>query len=94
LESMFLGFLGWLFGTLLSIGTGYLISRGSINLLSQNPDWKTNLEQFNIQDFNPSFPPTLLVSTFFLALFFTVVSGLIPAIRASRQHIVEVLRSE
>jgi ABC-type antimicrobial peptide transport system permease subunit len=94
LESMILGFLGWLFGTLLAIGSGYVISRVSISLLNQNAEWKTNLEQFNISDFNPSFPPTLLLSTLGLSLFFTILSGLIPAIRASRQHIVEVLRSE
>jgi ABC-type lipoprotein release transport system permease subunit len=94
LESMVLGCIGWLFGTLLAVGSGLAISRASIWFLQQNSQWRENLLQFNITDFNPSFPPLLLASTFALSVFFTTISGLIPAIRASRQHIVEVLRAE
>ncbi len=94
LESGFLGLLGWVFGTLLAITSGYVISRLFVAIINSNSSWKDNLEQFNIVEFSPSFPPVLLLSTLGLALFFTILSGLLPAIRASRQHIVEVLRSE
>jgi ABC-type antimicrobial peptide transport system permease subunit len=94
LESGFLGLLGWIFGTLLAVLSGYGISKVFITLINSNSSWRDNLEQFNIKEFSPSFPPVLVLSTLGLALFFTILSGLLPAIRASRQHIVEVLRSE
>jgi ABC-type antimicrobial peptide transport system permease subunit len=94
LESMFLGVIGWLFGILLAIGTGKIISAVVITLINSNAEWKENLAQFNINEFTPAFPWQLLVITFGLAVFFTSISGLIPSIRAAKQNIVEVLRSE
>ncbi|MBC7471844.1 MAG: ABC transporter permease [candidate division SR1 bacterium] len=94
LESIFLGIVGWLFGILLALGTGKIISAVVISLINSNPEWKGNLATFNINEFTPVFPWQLLAITFGLAVFFTSISGLIPSIRASKQNIVEVLRSE
>jgi ABC-type antimicrobial peptide transport system permease subunit len=94
LESMFLGIVGWLLGILLALGTGKVISTVAIGLINSNPEWKENLAQFNINEFTPVFPWELLAITFGLAVFFTSVSGLFPSIRAAKQNIVEVLRSE
>jgi ABC-type antimicrobial peptide transport system permease subunit len=94
LESMFLGVMGWLLGILLALGSGKLISVVVINLINSNPSWKDNLAQFNISEFTPIFPWQLLAITFGLAVFFTSLSGLVPSIRAAKQNIVEVLRSE
>lgn len=94
LESVFLGIFGWLFGILLAFGTGRIISTLAINLINSNPEWKENLATFNISEFTPVFPWQLLAITFGLAVFFTSISGLIPSIRAAKQNIVEVLRSE
>ena len=93
-ESIFLGFVGWLLGTLLALGSGKIISAVVIGLINSNPTWKDNLSQFNINDFTPVFPWELLAITFGLSIFFTSLSGLIPSIRAAKQNIVEVLRSE
>jgi ABC-type antimicrobial peptide transport system permease subunit len=94
LESIFLGVVGWLFGILLALGTGNIISTIVIALINSNAEWKENLAQFNINEFTPAFPWQLLAITFGLAVFFTSISGLIPSVRAAKQNIVEVLRSE
>jgi ABC-type lipoprotein release transport system permease subunit len=93
-ESMFLGIVGWVFGVLLALGTGKAISAIAIGVLNSNADWKENLAQFNISEFTPVFPWQLLAITFGLAVFFTSLSGLVPSIRAAKQNIVDVLRSE
>jgi ABC-type antimicrobial peptide transport system permease subunit len=94
LESMLLGFIGWLFGTLVSILMGQVISFAFTRLVAGNQTWRDNLEALNITNFGPDFPWWLLLSTLGLALFFTILSGVFPAIRASRQNPVEVLRAE
>lgn len=93
-ESALLGLLGWLLGTLLALASGWLISVIFKALVDNNPDWRNNLQSLNIENFNPAFPWWLLLLTLILALFFTLLSGIIPAIRAARQNPVEVLRSE
>ena len=94
IESAMLGVIGWVFGTLLSIVMGLGISRLSTALIDGNKDWKTNLDVLNIQSFSPQFPWWLFASTFVIALVFTIMSGVFPAIKASRQNPVDVLRAE
>jgi ABC-type antimicrobial peptide transport system permease subunit len=93
-ESGIIGIIGWIIGTLLSLGVGQVISFGFNWYIENNPDFADDLEVFNITDFSPDFPWWLLLGTLVLALFFTVIAGVFPALRASRQNPVEVLRSE
>jgi putative ABC transport system permease protein len=53
-----------------------------------------NLESLNITEFSPSFPWWLIGGTLLLALIFTILSGVYPAIKAGKQNPVDVLRSE
>lgn len=94
LESASLGFIGWLLGTLLAVGMGGLISIIFRSLIENNQEWKNNLEGLNITDFAPVFPWWLLLGTLAISIVFTAISGLFPAIRASKQNPVDVLRSE
>jgi hypothetical protein len=94
IESTLLGILGWLMGTLLAGGMGLGIGLLSQYLIESNEQWRDNLQALNIEQFTPAFPWWILLGTFVLAVSFTAVSGLIPAIRASKQNPVEVLRSE
>jgi putative ABC transport system permease protein len=93
-ESSVLGLLGWLWGTLLALACGWGIASIFKLILANNQEWRDNLQNLNIENFNPAFPWYLLVGTLLLAVFFTTVSGLVPAIRAGKQNPVEVLRSE
>jgi len=94
LESGLLGVVGWTLGTLLSVGMGTLISTIFKVVVNSNAEWKRNLDTLSIDNFAPSFPWWLLLTTFALAMFFTVISGVFPALKASKQNPVEVLRSE
>jgi ABC-type antimicrobial peptide transport system permease subunit len=94
IESAMLGIIGWLLGTLISVGMGYGISAASIAIINSNKDWKANLDALNIQSFGPQFPWWLFVGTLLIALIFTIMSGVFPAIKASRQNPVDVLRAE
>ncbi len=94
LESASLGFIGWLIGTLASLGSGWLISLGFRLIIQSNSDWQKNLQNLNIDSFGPSFPWWLLAGTLAIALFFTILSGIFPAINASKQNPVDVLRTE
>ena len=94
IESGILGFFGWVLGTLLSVSMGLGISYLFKVLINSNKEWKSNLETFNIEGLTPFFPWQLLLATLVLALFFTILSGVFPALKASRQNPVEVLRSE
>lgn len=94
LESTSLGFIGWLLGTLLAVGVGSIISLVFRILIENDESWKSNLESLNITNFGPIFPWWLLLGTLAIAITFTAISGLFPAIRASKQNPVDVLRSE
>jgi ABC-type antimicrobial peptide transport system permease subunit len=94
LESILLGFIGWLLGTILALIFGSLISLGFNFFINSNKQWKDSLEALNISTIGPSYPWQLLLITLALAVFFTAISGLIPAWKASRQNPVESLRSE
>lgn len=94
LESSSLGFIGWLLGTLLAVGFGSLISLVFRVVINNNATWKSNLEGLNITEFGPIFPWWLLFGTLVLAITFTSISGLFPAIKASKENPVDVLRSE
>ena len=91
---MSLGFIGWSMGTILSLIVGGIVSLIFKFVFNSNADWKRNLEALNITEFSPSFPWWLLGGTLLLALVFTVLSGVYPAIKASKQNPVDVLRSE
>jgi ABC-type lipoprotein release transport system permease subunit len=94
LESSLLGVIGWLFGILLAVGMGNLISWIFIAVINSNTEWKNNLSSLNLTSFSPSFPWWLLLGTLGIALLFTILSGVFPAITASKQNPVDVLRSE
>jgi ABC-type antimicrobial peptide transport system permease subunit len=93
-EGVILGFLGWLLGTMLAFLMGIGISLVFKIVLDNNKELKENLLTLNITGFTPSFPWWLLLGTFVLAIFFTSLSGVFPALRASKQNPVDVLRSE
>ncbi len=94
LESALLGLLGWILGTGLAVAMGLILSAVSKAVINSNPEWKTNLETLNIQSFSPEFPWWLLLGTLFIALLFTILSGVFPAVKASKQNPVDVLRAE
>jgi ABC-type antimicrobial peptide transport system permease subunit len=93
-ESSIIGFVGWLFGYVLALLSGLLITTIFKIFLTNNPDWSRNLDQINIQTLSPSFPYWLLLGTLAIAVFFTTISGLFPSLKAARQNPVDVLRSE
>jgi len=93
-ESSFLGLFGWLVGTGLSYLSSILISQAFRIFVLQNENWKTNLQNFNITSFALLSPWWLLLSTLAVSLFFTLISGIYPAIKAARQNPIDVLRSE
>ncbi len=94
LESASLGIIGWVIGILISLGMGNIIGVVFTSLVNGNAEWKTNLDALGITSFGPSFPVWLVLGSLALALFFTILSGVFPAYKASRQNPVEVLRSE
>jgi ABC-type lipoprotein release transport system permease subunit len=94
LESAVIGVLGWLFGIILAFASGYALTSIFKILLTQNPKWAESLNNLNIDALHPIFPWYVLVATFVLALFFTILSGLFPAINAARKNPVDVLRTE
>jgi ABC-type antimicrobial peptide transport system permease subunit len=94
LESASLGIIGWTIGILISLGMGSIIGTVFTSLVNNNAEWKTNLDGLGITSFGPSFPAWLVLGSLGLALFFTILSGVFPSFKASRQNPVEVLRSE
>jgi ABC-type antimicrobial peptide transport system permease subunit len=94
LESSLLGFIGWILGIILAVAMGNLISFVFMAIINSNADWKSNLDSLNLTSFTPSFPWWLLLGTLGIALLFTILSGVFPAIKASKQNPVDVLRSE
>ncbi len=94
LESTWIGVLGWLIGTALALLSGLVINLIFTAVVNSNQEWRENLEALNITDFSPSFPWWLLLITFAIALFFTIIAGVIPSYRAGKQNPVDVLRSE
>jgi ABC-type lipoprotein release transport system permease subunit len=93
-ESACLGFIGWLFGVVLTWLTNSAISKGFLYFVSTNSQFKQNLSSLNITDFSLGIPFYALVGSLVLALLFTVVSGLFPSISAARQSPTEILRTE
>jgi ABC-type antimicrobial peptide transport system permease subunit len=94
LESTLLGFFGWLLGTLVSLAIGFGITAIFEITKNNSQSIKDGLESLNITSFSPVFEWWLLVGTLFIALLFTALSGIFPALRASKQNPVDVLRSE
>lgn len=93
-ESALLGVLGWVIGTLAAVGIGYGISAVFNWFASNNEDFKNSLAGFNITHYAPYFSPWLLVFTLVLALFFTIMAGILPSLKAARQNPAEVMRAE
>jgi ABC-type lipoprotein release transport system permease subunit len=94
IESAFLGVLGWLLGTILALITGFGITSIFNSFVLSNKEWRENLEALNITGFAPSVPFWLLLITLLVATLSTCISGLLPAIKASKQNPVDVLRGE
>ncbi len=94
LESSILGLIGWILGTLLAFLSNLAISKVFKLVLENNKDLNSSLTGLNITQFNPSIPIWLGFGTLILALFFTIISGIYPSFKASRQNPVDVLRSE
>ena len=92
LESIFLGILGWIFGCILTIGTGefleYLLSRAAIQGNNPNP---LGLDP---SLFNFTIPTWLIFGSFALSIIITVMSSIVPAIRASKQDPADILRAD
>lgn len=93
-ESAVLGVLGWLIGNLFAVGMGYGIAALAQYSINSNAELQSNLATFNITGFSPVFSPWLFVITLVIALFFTIISGLLPSLRAARQNPAEVMRAE
>lgn len=93
-ESILIGLLGWLIGISLALISGFGISQVFTNIILTDPNFEEGLKNLNITDFNPTFPWWLVLGTWFLAVLFTSISGAFPAIKASKENPVEVLRSE
>ncbi len=94
MESALIGFVGWLMGTLLAMLIGFLIGFIAQQVITSDESWRNNLATLNIENIAPSFPWWLLGGTLLIALVFTTLSGIIPALKAGRQNPVDVLRSE
>ncbi len=94
LESMSLGFLGWLMGTGLAALVGFGIGQVARIIIGSDESLRKNLESLDINSFAPTFPWWLLLGTLGISLFFTILAGIIPSIQASKQNPVDVLRAE
>ena len=92
LESTLLGVLGWFLGLLATVASLQLIRYLFDTVVLENAAWRDNLESFNILSFAPGLPWYVALITLAIALFFTLLSGLIPSIRAARKNPVDVLR--
>jgi len=103
-ESTLLGVFGWLLGTGISLIISFTISflfdfvRNNEESLSDTFNTTINikegLDSFGITSFQAIFPWWLLLSTFAVSVIFTALSGIFPAIKASRENPVSVLRNE
>ncbi|MEM1312695.1 MAG: FtsX-like permease family protein [Patescibacteria group bacterium] len=93
-ESSLLGIIGWLLGISLAAAIGNLLSFIFVQVIENDPGIRANLESINLSSFTPSFPWWLLLGSLAISLVFTVLSGVFPAIKASKQNPVDVLRSE
>jgi ABC-type antimicrobial peptide transport system permease subunit len=94
LESIFLGFLGWLLGLIAAFLCGKIASAIFDYIYANNESIRSNLQTLGISKFDAVFPWQLLLGTLLLSTLFTALSGIIPALRASKQNPVEVLRAE
>ena len=93
-EASVLGLLGWIIGSVSAIGLGYLITFGGNKAIAGNEEIANSLEIFGITTFSPSFPWWIFLVTMVISLFFSTISGVLPARRASRQNPVDALRGE
>ncbi|GAB4147167.1 MAG: hypothetical protein OHK0017_08570 [Patescibacteria group bacterium] len=94
LESTLLGFLGWLLGSALALAFIEAIKQIFKFVFNSNEEVRKNLTNVNITSLSIETPWWLLLGTLALALFFTIISGVFPALKAARENPVEVLRSE
>lgn len=93
-EAMLLGVVGWIIGTL----TAVLMSNGIFALanhfINQQENVKNAMLSVGVEKLTPSYPIWMLLGTLAIAVFFTTISGLIPAIRAAKQNPADVMRAE
>jgi ABC-type antimicrobial peptide transport system permease subunit len=93
-ESGFLGFFGWILGTLSAYFSVLSILTIYKAVVDNNAEWRSNLETLNIDQISINMPFWLLLTTLGVAMFFTLISGLLPSLSAARQNPVDVLRNE
>jgi ABC-type antimicrobial peptide transport system permease subunit len=94
LESSFLGLVGWFLAMVVTLISNSAVSAIFKAVLQSNETWRNNLQGLGITAFEPTLPWYIAVGTLALALVFTTLSGIFPAIRAGQQNPVDVLRSE
>ncbi len=94
-EGFVIGLIGWLFGTGLAVGV--LTAANTILnifILPNYPDFTKGLRSIGIEQILLLPQPWLYAVTFFIAIFFTMISSFLPSIGAARKRPVEVLRNE
>lgn len=94
LESSFLGLVGWFLAMVVTLLSNSAVSAIFKAVLQSNETWRNNLQGLGITTFEPTLPWYIAAGTLLLALIFTTLSGIFPAIRAGQQNPVDVLRSE
>lgn len=92
LESALLGVIGWAIGLLVTWFSLLIVSRLYDTFVLGNDAWAENLENLNLTSFNPTLPLFVAGLTLLVAVGFTVISGLVPSLRAARKNPVDVLR--
>ncbi|NJL96770.1 ABC transporter permease [Candidatus Gracilibacteria bacterium] len=93
LESTLLGIVGWIIGTLVGYLSTLALSVSFERFVLSNDSWRNNLENFGITDFVLPINYVIILATFVIALIITSISGILPAIRASRQDPVQTLKN-
>lgn len=94
LESLSLGIVGWFIGTVLGYISTLVFAASLERIIANNSGWEQNLLELGITDFNIPFDFRVAIITLIIACIVTLISGLFPALRASRSNPVETLKSE
>lgn len=93
-EAILLGVLGWIIGTITAVIMSNAIFALGNSMLKNNKDVADAFASVGVTHLTPSFPLWLLLGTLAISIFFTAISGLLPAIRAARQNPADVMRAE
>jgi ABC-type lipoprotein release transport system permease subunit len=94
-EGIFIGILGWLLGSILSTTILFTLNYLANSVLLPNFENARNaLASLNITELNLTQPLWIYGVTILIAVFFTVISSIIPSISAARKRPVDILRAE